>query len=143
MTLTLNDLSPKKSVLELGGKKYVLKPFSLRAQNWAFEKYGPKAMKDLLSKQHLPTVADIAYFLMEDKTDFPTVDDFMEAVITQHDRVNLTMALLDVVGVSQPMVDKIVEEEKQAGERRRLRRSTGAKSTTALPEPTDTESKTS
>ena len=128
MKLTLNDLCPKETTLELNGKKYELKRFTLRAQAWAFDKYGPDKLNDLLSKQHLPTVAEILHYLLKDKTDFPTAEDLMECVATQHERVSLFTALLETIGISQPILDKILKEE---GESVPSKKSTGRKSTTS------------
>ena len=132
MKLELNDLKPKEFSLELSekpGKNYVLKKFSLASQVWLFERFGKDGAEGIFKNQNIPAISEIAYYLMKDKADFQSLESFREAIVTQQDKINLITALLATVGISQPVLDKLVEESK-AGNAQSPSQPTGAASTT-------------
>lgn len=49
----------------------------------------------------------MAYFMLRDRTAFPTHDDFMEAIVTTQDQINILKALLQAVGIGEPEIKKI------------------------------------
>lgn len=114
MKLDLNDLVPAEAHFQLSAnptKRHTLKKFSLRATIWAQEKFGPDGLKDVFEHRNLPQISELAYYLLKDKTDFPTIDDFQEAINTQADRVALIIAILATIGMSQPLIDKLAKNE--------------------------------
>jgi hypothetical protein len=113
MKLDLNDLQPKESKIVLSekpGKTYTLKKFSLAAQIWLRDTYGPDKIKDIFENQRLGEIAEIAFYLMKDKSEFKTPIEFMECIVTQQDRINLIEALLETIGISQPIIDQLSKE---------------------------------
>lgn len=113
MKLELSDLDPQKATLQLSGKpekKYTLNRFTLRARTWLRQKYTPEKVKVIFENQSLPEISEIAYFLLEEKADFPTIEDFQDACATQQDFINLIQAVLTTIGISEPVVKKISKE---------------------------------
>lgn len=49
----------------------------------------------------------------EDKTRFKSFDEFLECVQTTQDILNLSMALLGTIGLSEPIIEEMRKELKQ------------------------------
>lgn len=117
MKLDLNDLRPQEAKLELSehpGKTYVISKITLRVQIWLNERFGKEKISEIFTNASLPEIAEIIYYLVKDKTDFPTLPEFLDAVVTQQDRVNLMTAMMQSVGISQPLLKKLSEDEAPA-----------------------------
>jgi hypothetical protein len=114
MKLSLEDLKPQESKLELSekpGKTYVLKKFSLAVQIWVKQHFGEEKIKYAFENKSLPEISEIAHYLLKDKTDFPSLESFQEAIVTQQDRVAVLSSVMETVGLSQPVLEKLAKEE--------------------------------
>lgn len=117
--LNLNDLIPKEATLVLSekpGKVYTLSKFSLYYQAWAQGTFGVEQFNEHLRTMYLPTIALLAHKLLKDSVDFPTADDLMKAIVTSEDKKALLGALLETIGISQPILEKISNGELSMGE---------------------------
>lgn len=111
----LNDLKPVESTFKLSnGKEYTLKKFSLAAQIWMHQRFGAEKVQQIFEKVSIPEICETVHFLMKDKSDFPTFLDLAEAITTQADRLAIVQAIIETIGISQPMIDKITAEEKKS-----------------------------
>jgi hypothetical protein len=117
MNLKLEDLVPMEVTFKLsskGDKEYTLKRFSLREQIWIRNKYGSvERVQQIFKTMDLVAISEIAHHLLKDKTDFPTFLDFAECIITHEDKVAVMKGMLSTIGISQPLFDKIEQEEIQ------------------------------
>ena len=116
--VSVNDLNPRPSEFLLGGKTYELKKFSLAAQVWAHdefatpeEKNGLTVLSQKLVELDPKAIAKSCYYLMKDKKDFPSEENFIDAL---GDHYNVISILLEpfsrCLGVSQPTLDDTAEE---------------------------------
>ncbi len=115
--LSMDDLVPKEADLVLSshpGKTFTLKKITLFEQLYIRRKYGEEMLGQIFTDLRVGEISEIAYYLLKDKADFPSIDDFQTAIVTSKDRVNLIAAMFETVGVSQPIIDKLNEEEKAA-----------------------------
>lgn len=116
MKLDLQDLRPAEAELELSekpGKKYTLKKMSLAVQIWVNQRFGKDQIAAIFENTQIPELTEITHHLLKDKTDFPTLESFQECIVTQQDRINIIKAMLHVVGISQPVIDKLSRDESQ------------------------------
>lgn len=114
MALKLEDLQPREATFSLSehpDKPFVLKKLSLATQVWLRDRFGADKIKGIFENQSLPEISEIAFHLLKDKTVTPTLESLQEAVVTQADRIALIKALLQTVGISQPVLDKLNEED--------------------------------
>ena len=113
MKLKIEDLVPQKAFIKLStGKEIELAPWSLRVRFWALDKYGAEKLQDILQTQSLKEITEIVFFMLtqESKKLFSSFDDFCDHVVTTQDILSLTMALLQTIGISEPMVDELRKE---------------------------------
>lgn len=114
MPLELSDLKPVESSFVLSdhpGKKFTLRKFALDAQIWLQRAYQEDQIKEIFRDQKIKELSRIAYFLLKDKSEFPKLALFRQAIVTYQDRVALIAALIQTVGVSQPVIKKLNDEE--------------------------------
>ena len=124
MAIHYSDLVPGKSKIELKGKSYVLRPFNLLAQAWAYSEFSTKECEDGLTvlSNRLQDIQDFeasirtVHFLLEDKKSFPTYEDFFKAIEEDTDGnmykkiIEIYNALVDTIGISQPKMEEIQNE---------------------------------
>ncbi len=79
----------------------------------------------------------MVYFMLKDKTPYPTLDSFLDAVVTVQDQVAIIKALLQTIGLGEPEIDQISKAMKIDGappspnrKTPALKKRTGAKSST-------------
>lgn len=122
--LNLHDLSPQEARLTLSGGPNALPitmtlcRWTLRVRAWAIEKYSHKGLQQIFEKQMITEIADLAFFMLKEKELFASKDEFMDAVVTTQDQINLIKALLHTVGIGEPEIDKLGKafpEEKKEG----------------------------
>jgi hypothetical protein len=134
MKLDLSDLKPQEAEFKLSEKPektYRLKKFTLATRIWINERFGKDKIKTLFENQSMPEVSEVVYFMLKDKSDFPTLNDFQEAVVTQADFISLFESLLTSVGLSEPIIEKIAQSEAQeSGNAPSPNQPIGAKSST-------------
>lgn len=108
--LNLADLSPQEAVFNLStspGQPLTLCRWSLRIRTWAQTKYGSEGLKNIFEKHQLVEIADMVYFMLKDKTAYPTLDSFLDAVVTTQDQVNIIKALLQTIGFGEPEIEQV------------------------------------
>ena len=116
--VSINDLNPRESKFTLRGKDYLLKKFALSAQVWVHDEFatenennGLQVLSQKLIDLDSAAIAKVSYFLLKDKSDFPTLNSFIDAF---EDHFNVIEVLLkpfsECLGVSQPSDDDTAEE---------------------------------
>lgn len=118
--LNLDDLVPQETAFKLStlpGREIHLRRWSLRARKWAVDKYGAEELQQIFNNRQVEKIAALAYFLLrdDDQKSFPTEDDFLDAVATIPDQIELIKAVLRTIGIGEPQIEKINELEKLAG----------------------------
>ncbi len=114
----INDLNPSESTVNLAGKSYTLKPFSLFVQVWAHDEFAtesePNGLTNLshkLMELDAGAIAKTCYFLLKDKSDFPTCEKFINALGDNYAVVKVLLEPLSrCLGVSQPTSDDTANE---------------------------------
>lgn len=110
MPLNLADLVPKETTFSLStqpNKIYTLCRWSLRVRAWAIEKYGHNGLKEIFEQQKIDEIADMAFFMLKEKDAFKTKDDFLDAISSVRDQVEIIKALLGAVGIGEPELKEI------------------------------------
>jgi len=108
--LDLNSLAPKEMTFTLSGAPnttLTLCRFSLRVRSWAFEKYGPEKLKLIFERVQILEIAELAYFMLKEKDVIKSQNDFLDAIVTVPDQINLVKALLGAVGIGEPEIEQI------------------------------------
>lgn len=116
--VSINDLNPRPSKFTLRGKTYEMKKFSLAAQVWAHdefatdeEKNGLTVLSQKLVELDPSAIAKTCYYLLKDKTDFPTEESFIDALEDHYTTVKVLLEPFSrCLGVSQPTEDDTAEE---------------------------------
>lgn len=112
--LTLSDIKPQEFTFKLSSfpdATFTLKKFSLAEQIWAEEKFGENGVTLMLKEQKMFKIAELAHHLLKDKTLFPTFMDFAGGVVTIEDKIEVVRGLLATIGMSQPVIEKIAQQE--------------------------------
>ena len=116
--VSINDLNPRPSKFTLRGKTYEMKKFSLAAQVWAHdefatdeEKNGLTVLSQKLVELDPSAISKTCYYLLKDKTDFPTEESFIDALEDHYTTVKVLLEPFSrCLGVSQPTEDDTAEE---------------------------------
>ena len=131
MTIDLNDLLPQEAEFKLSkfpDKIYTVVEFSLYYQAWAKKRYGAD-LKTIFENQALPEISEMVHHMLKNKNDFPTLEDFQKAILTQQDRVSVMQAVIKSIGLSQPIINQIAKDNLE-GNAISPSQPTGAQSTT-------------
>ena len=113
MALLLQDLIPEETTFKLhktGDKKYWICAFSLRVRVWIQQRYKLEEFEAVLKKSDTAKIAELVYFMLKDKSDFPTQDDFFDAIRTPMDNWEIHKAVLHSMGVSEPRAEELAKE---------------------------------
>lgn len=119
-----SDLRPKKSKIKLLEKTYILKPFSIGVETWAYYEFQTKderngmnvlseRLRDFNDKEAL---LKTLHKLIIDKEDFPEYEDFLKLVETLgQEKIYLFLmegfySIAETIGLSQPIIENIEEE---------------------------------
>lgn len=130
MKFELEDLDPRACDIEIkiGGEmqRFRLQKFSLLAQIWVRKEWGKaenwaaaldehsEINKSTSGAANIEAICKTVHFLLEDKTLFPTWEDFAQAVGGGANEIaRLGQALLVVIGLSQPVIDEIMGDAKK------------------------------
>lgn len=116
--VSINDLSPRPSKFILRGNVYELKKFSLAAQVWAHAEFataeepnGLTALSQKVIELDPAAIGKTCYYLLKDKSDFPTEEKFLDALGDHHTVLKvLLQPFSECLGVSQPTEDDTAEE---------------------------------
>ena len=84
--MALENLIPRRASFELSGKAYELKPLTLSVQIWILNNFsdegknnGFQNLEDRMMNLDVKAIAEVAYKLLDDKKDFPTLESFIDA----------------------------------------------------------------
>lgn len=116
--ISINDLDPRASKFLIGNKTYEMKKFSLAAQVWAHdefatteEKNGLNVLSEKLVELDPSAIAKTCYFLLKDKSDFPTEENFINALGDHYSVIKILLEPFSrCLGVSQPSEDETAHE---------------------------------
>lgn len=111
MQLDLTDLKPEEAALSIGGKEYALKRVTLNTRIWLEKRFKKGELKEIFSEHKLAEISEIAYHLLKDKTDFPTLEVFCESFSSMNEIVALMMALLKTIGISEPVLKNLTDTD--------------------------------
>lgn len=117
--LSLEDLKPQEALFELStkpGQKLTLCRWSLRVRSWALKTYGgPEGLKQIFELQKIEEIAQMAFFMLKEKEQFPAgFDDFADSICGPIDEVAVIKALLSSIGIGEPELQKINDSMKGA-----------------------------
>lgn len=127
----LTDLKPQKTRFVISGHRdktgelipLYFKPFSLNAEIWMSDRWTPPAIHMIFEEVKMRELSELAHFLLEDKSDIRTVEEFREMVLGNDDKVELLRALMEAIGISRPLQEKIEKaSEKKSLPNRQTRR---------------------
>lgn len=110
MPLDLFDLVPVEATFSLSERPnevFTLCKWSLRIRAWATQRYTAEGLKIIFETQQIGEIADLAFFMLKEKSAFKSKDEFLECVVTLKDQIDLTKALLTTVGIGEPEIKKI------------------------------------
>lgn len=110
--LNLDDLVPREVTFYLSDnptRPVTLCKWSLRVRAWATSTYTSKGLEEIFSKQKIEEIAEMAFFMVKDKTLFETKDAFFDSIVTVRDQINVIKALLTTVGIGEPEIEKITK----------------------------------
>jgi len=108
--LDLSKLTPQESKFKLSSfpdKEFHLCPHTLRVQAWAFGRFGRETMEKMIANRSIIELAELGFFQLKEKAQFKTLDAFMDAVVTYPDRDALATAVLESIGLSQPVLEDL------------------------------------
>lgn len=108
------DLVPEDASLQLStlpGKTLTLAAYTLAKQLWAVKNIGEPALVAMVTQNALEPAARLGWYLLKEKELFKGEEDFFEHVSSYKDRNALYSAVLHTIGMSQPVRDKLAEEE--------------------------------
>jgi len=140
MKLDLTDLKPTEATFVLSKfpeKPMTLKPFSLNAQIWVTERFGVPAIEGIFKDQRIGDISEIVFFLLKDKSPTPTLESFRESILTKQDKLAMMNALLETIGISQPVMAELTKAA-SSGNAESLNQLIGASTTTSSPPNTAT-----
>jgi hypothetical protein len=110
MPLNLQDLTPKETTFVLSdfpNEKFTLCRFTLRVRAWVLERYTSKELQGIFEDQKINDIALISYFMLKEKEKFPTLDSFLDAIVTIQDQISVMKALLGSIGIGEPEIQQI------------------------------------
>ncbi len=139
MKLDLTDLKPQTAKFTLSEHPDVvfeLKKFDLNARIWLHNKFKQDEIKAFFANQSMPEISEVVFYLLKNKELIPTLYDLRASVVTQTDIAAIFQALLTTIGISEPVVDKLMKEA-HAGNAQSLNQLIGAESMTSSQPSTD------
>lgn len=110
MPLSLQDLKPKMTTFQLEDfptEKFTLCRFTLRVRAWVLERYTSKELQGIFEDQKINDIALISYFMLKEKEKFPTLDSFLDSIVTIQDQISVMKALLGSIGIGEPEIEQI------------------------------------
>ncbi len=120
MEFNLANFKPETAVLKLNGKEYAVKKYSLKYRAEFLKKYGFERLQKItfgideeVSADMLK--AEVVYTLLEDKTDFPDYNAFIDSIASGDDYLEINRVYLIVTGVTSGMTpdEEKIEAENQ------------------------------
>lgn len=116
--VSINDLNPRATKFTLAGEVFEMKKFSLAAQVWAHDEFatteeenGLTVLSQKLVELDSGAIAKISYYLLKDKTKFPTEESFLDALGDHYNVIKILLAPFSrCLGVSQPTEDETANE---------------------------------
>lgn len=143
-SVTLEEMIPRTATVEIEGKEYTLRKFSLSDQAWAIEKFGgAEGIQAVFDKPDLKGICQMVFHQLsdKDKRDFmlkhinlinddgeeeevrlTAVDQLMRKVSGSQHATEMVIALMKTIGVSQPLLDKVEAEGKKKSKKQTRRK---------------------
>lgn len=127
--ITLEELVPAESKLVLSKRpntNYTLCEYSLRVKMWAKKRFGTQ-LKAMFDERDIESIAELVFFMLKSKADFnrdggsgdpnqgykddfADLDDFFRNIVTIQDQYNIMTAVLETIGISQPILDDLKKD---------------------------------
>lgn len=114
--LDLTDLKPKEAQFELSSMKdtkLTVCAFSLRVRIHIMNSGGLEQFYTLLKASNVPKICEVVFFMLKEKDIFENFDDFLQHILTPLDELAVVKALTYSMGVSEPKLEEIIEEQKR------------------------------
>lgn len=117
--MELKDLHPADAELIINGKTYHFKKFSLAARAWADAEFATKEcpnglmnLSEKVARNNTYVVCKCMYHLLKDKTDFPNLDSFIDAMGTNLFIMQKVFPAFErMLGISEPKRDEDLDTE--------------------------------
>ena len=118
----MSKFNPALSQFEIQGKKYRLKKFSIAAQVWVSNEFSTKGEYDGfdlfvkgLTNHDTAMISKTCYFLLEDKSDFPSWESFVYALKDTYSILSILLPpLSQSIEDARPEVDEDDAELKKS-----------------------------
>ena len=105
----------------------------MRVQIWALKQFGKVGLEHMISERPVLELTQLAWHVLKQKDLFNNdFDQFTDAVVDFKDRQNLQDAILATIGLSQPVIEGLVQQIEEEGKKTQALQ-TGASSTTESP----------
>jgi hypothetical protein len=102
--ITWQDISPEGFAATIKGKIYDFGIYTLSDAIYFEDKYGPVGMTELIKNHPSKIIHEIAWKCLKDKTDFPTFENFTDALsISAARKIDFTSKVLKLLGLCLPM----------------------------------------
>jgi len=73
--ITLHDLKPKRTILNINGKDYFLRPITLNDEIWIRQNFDKAVFDEFANgNPNFSVISEIIYHQIEDKSDFRPVE---------------------------------------------------------------------
>lgn len=129
----LVDLQPVTGILKLNGKEYKVNKYSLKYKAHFMKKYGLDKIMAMCAgydkeiSQDL-FFAEVAYTLLDDRTDFPEFDNFIDAFASTSEYKQLHDVIIAVLGLKSGLTRAEAQEaEKIKTDKKKVKKKTKKK----------------
>lgn len=109
----LMDLVPRETTFTLStlpDKPLTLCRWSLRVRAWASAKYTPEGLQNIFKTMKIEEIAEMAFFMLKEKDQFKSKDDFLDLIASMKDQFAVINALLGAVGIGEPEMKAVKEQ---------------------------------
>ncbi len=126
----LVDLQPVTGILKLNGKEYKVNKYSIKYKAHFMKKYGLERIMQMCAgydkeiSQDL-FFAEVAYTLLDDRTDFPEFDNFIDAFASTSEYKQLHDVIIAVLGLKSGLTraeSAQAEKEKESKKKQKKKR---------------------
>jgi len=119
---SMSKFNPALRQFEISGKRYRLKKFSIAAQVWITSEFSTEGKYDGfdlfvqgLTNNNAAMISKACYFLLEDKSDFPTWESFTDAMKDTYSILSILLPpLSQSIEDSRPDIDEDDAELKKS-----------------------------
>ena len=127
--ISIEDFVPQDAEIVIGGKTYHMRKINVEDEVWLRTTFG-KGISDIFMNMHFDQIARLIFRQLKDKSDFmPTEEDgldddgypvkvkvtgpmrILKSMTGMQEKNDAVYAVVQLIGVSRPMMDKMVEAE--------------------------------